>query len=175
MQNIYHRTSVRKYTEDRVERSRIMQILRAAMAAPSAGNQQPWEFFVVRDPETIRKLSEVHPYAGCAAGANVVIVSAYREDVQMPEYAQIDMSIAMENLWLETDAQGLGGVWLGIAPIEERMQKVEEILGMRRDSARSPSSRWDITMRSSGSRTASTEAGSTLSRKCISDPHWGSI
>jgi len=132
MQNIYHRTSVRKYTEDRVERSRIMQILRAAMAAPSAGNQQPWEFFVVRDPETIRKLSEASPYAGCAAGANVVIVSAYREDVQMPEYAQIDMSIAMENLWLETDAQGLGGVWLGIAPIEERMQKVEEILGMRK-------------------------------------------
>jgi len=34
----------------------------------------------------------------------------------------------MENLWLETDAQGLGGVWLGIAPIEERMKAVEEIL-----------------------------------------------
>lgn len=36
----------------------------------------------------------------------------------------------MENLWLETDAQGLGGVWLGIAPIEERMRAVEEIIGM---------------------------------------------
>ena len=36
----------------------------------------------------------------------------------------------MENLWLETDAQGLGGVWLGIAPVEERMQAVEKIIGM---------------------------------------------
>ena len=48
----------------------------------------------------------------------------------MPEYAQIDFSIAMENLWLETDAQGLGGVWLGIAPREERMQAVEKILSI---------------------------------------------
>ena len=48
----------------------------------------------------------------------------------MPEYAQIDLSIAMENLWLETDAQGLGGVWLGIAPHEERMLAVEKILSI---------------------------------------------
>lgn len=47
-----------------------------------------------------------------------------------PEFAQIDLSIAMENLWLETDAQGLGGVWLGIAPLEDRMRAVEEIVGM---------------------------------------------
>ena len=48
----------------------------------------------------------------------------------MPEFAQIDLSIAMENLWLETDAQGLGGVWLGIAPLEDRMKAVEDILDM---------------------------------------------
>ena len=48
-------------------------------------------------------------------------------------YAQIDLSIAMENLWLETVAQGLGGVWLGIAPMEERMKEVEEILDMPDD------------------------------------------
>ena len=48
----------------------------------------------------------------------------------MPDYAQIDLSIAMENLWLETDALGLGGVWLGIAPMEDRMKAVEEIIGM---------------------------------------------
>ena len=40
------------------------------------------------------------------------------------------MSIAMETLWLETDAQGLGGVWLGIAPLEDRMKAVEEVLGI---------------------------------------------
>ena len=62
--------------------------------------------------------------------APAAIVSAYRTACWMPEFAQIDMSIAMENLWLETDAQGLGGVWLGIAPMEDRMEVVEKIIGM---------------------------------------------
>ena len=130
MSSIYHRISVRKYQDKPVEREKIEAILHSAMQAPSAGNQQPWEFWVVTDREIIEKLSKVSPYAGCTKGAPVVIVAAYREACMMPEYAQIDMSIAMENLWLETDEQGLGGVWLGIAPIEERMQAVETIISL---------------------------------------------
>ena len=42
-------------------------------------------------------------------------------------YAQIDLAIAVENMWLETDAQGLGGVWMGIAPLEDRMEAVERM------------------------------------------------
>ena len=65
--------------------------------------------------------------------APIAIVAAYRKDCLLPMYAQIDLSIAMENLWLETVAQGLGGVWLGIAPMEDRMKDVEEILDMPDD------------------------------------------
>ena len=113
MDNIYTRVSIRKYQDRPVEKEKTEAILRAAMQAPSAGNQQPWEFYVVTNKEKLAALSEVSPYAGMT-----------------PEYAQIDLSIAMENLWLETDAQGLGGVWLGIAPLEERMQAVEKILSI---------------------------------------------
>ncbi len=88
---------------------------------------------VVTNKELIEKLSQVTPYAGCAAGAPVVIVPAYYGKCSVPEYAQIDMSIAQENMWLETDALGLGGVWLGIAPIEERMKDVEKILGLPKE------------------------------------------
>ena len=130
MSGIYTRISVRKYQDKPVEREKIKAILRAAMQAPSAGNQQPWEFWVVTDKKIIEKLSKVSPYAGCTKGATAVIVAAYRANCMMPEYAQIDLSIAMENLWLETDEQGLGGVWLGIAPIEERMKVVEAIVGL---------------------------------------------
>ena len=104
-----------------MEKEKTEAILRAAMQAPSAGNQQPWEFYVVTNKEKLAALSEVSPYAGMTKYAPVAIVAAYRKNCMMPEYAQIDLSIAMENLWLETDAQGLGGVWLGIAPHEERM------------------------------------------------------
>ena len=72
----------------------------------------------------------MHPYSGMVKDAPAAIVSAYRKDCRLPAYAQIDLSIAMENLWLETDAQGLGGEWLGTAPIEERMKAVEEIVGI---------------------------------------------
>ena len=130
MKEIFERVSIRKYTDRAVENEKILAILRAAMAAPSAGNQQPWEFFVVRDREKLEALSGVSPYAGCTKAAPVAIVSAYREKLWAPAYAQIDMSIAMENLWLACGEQGLGGVWLGIAPVEERMKAVEEILGI---------------------------------------------
>ena len=130
MKEIFERVSIRKYTDQPVEDEKILAILRAAMAAPSAGNQQPWEFSVVRDRNKLEELSRVSPYAGCAKAAPVAIVSAYREKLWAPAYAQIDMSIAMENLWLACGEQGLGGVWLGIAPVEDRMRAVEEILGI---------------------------------------------
>ena len=130
MSSIFTRISVRKYADRPVEPEKITEMLRAAMQAPSATNQQPWEFFVVTDKETLGKLSQVSPYAGMTKDAPAAIVSAYRKDCRHPEYAQIDLSIAMENLWLETSELGLGGVWLGIAPNEDRMQKVEEILRM---------------------------------------------
>lgn len=130
MKSIYHRVSIRKYQDRPVEEEKINAILRAAMQAPSAGNQQPWEFFVVTKRDTLKALAETSPYAKMTASAPVAIVSAYRKDCMLPAYAEIDLSIAMENLWLETDAQGLGGVWLGIAPLEDRMQAVEKVLNI---------------------------------------------
>lgn len=130
MNSIFHRISVRKYQDKPVEKEKIEVILRAAMQAPSATNQQPWEFYVVTDQEKLEALSRVHPYAGMTKDAPAAIVPAYRKDCRLPPFAQIDMSICLENIWLETDAQGLGGVWLGIAPAEERMKQVERILGM---------------------------------------------
>ena len=128
MNPIYTRVSIRKYQDRPVEKEKTMAILRAAMQAPSAANQQPWEFFVVTNRAKLAALSEVSPYAGMTKDAPMAIVAAYRKDCRVPDYAQIDMSIAMENLWLETSMQGLGGVWLGIAPQEERMTAVEEII-----------------------------------------------
>lgn len=131
MNEIFKRISVRKYEDKPVEQEKITQILKAAMAAPSAGNQQPWEFYVVRDRDTIKKLSECSPYAGCAANAPVVIVPCLKtEGLKFPEIDQIDLSIATENILLEITSLGLGGVWLAVAPFEDRMKKVDEALGI---------------------------------------------
>lgn len=128
MNHIFTRVSIRKYQDRPVEKEKTMAILRAAMQAPSAANQQPWEFYIVTNKSKLEALSEVSPYAGMTKDAPAAIVAVYRKDCRVPAYAHIDLSIAMQNLWLETDAQGLGGVWLGIAPLEDRMKAVEEIL-----------------------------------------------
>ena len=94
MNSIFHRISVRKYEDKPVEKEKIMEILKAGMQAPSACNQQPWEFYVVTDKEKIQKLSKVTPYTGCAAGAPAVIVPVYHtEGLVAPSFAQIDMAI----------------------------------------------------------------------------------
>ncbi len=131
MQSIFHRVSIRKYENREVEQEKILQILKAGMQAPSAADQQPWEFYVITRPELLKELAQVSPYAGCVADAPAAIVPVYRkENLICPQYAQIDLSIAQENMWLETDSLGLGGVWLGIAPQAERMEAVRTVLDL---------------------------------------------
>ncbi|MGN0363632.1 MAG: nitroreductase family protein [Bilifractor sp.] len=131
MNSIYHRISVRKYENRPIEKEKISEILKAGMQAPSAGNQQPWEFYVVTDREVIHKLSETSPYAGCTDKAPVVIVPVYNVSMcRFPSMVIEDMSICVENMWLMADSLGLGGVWLGIAPEKDRMQRVKEVLGL---------------------------------------------
>ena len=57
MDSIFHRVSIRKFQDKPVEPKKIEKLLRAAMAAPSAGNQQPWEFYVVTNRDLIQKLA----------------------------------------------------------------------------------------------------------------------
>lgn len=128
MDSIFHRTSIRKFLDKDVEPEKVEMLLKAAMAAPSAGNQQPWEFYIIKDRGTLLKLSACSPYAGCAGNAPMAVAACYHDNLKFPEYAHIDMSACTENLLLEADALGLGVVWLGIAPLKERMDKVKAVL-----------------------------------------------
>ena len=131
MNAIFNRVSVRQFEDKPVENGLIVKILRAAMAAPSAINQQPWEFYVTTDKKIISQLSEVTPYATPAKNAPVVIIPCYRTDnLAAPMMVQIDMAIATENILLEVEELGLGAVMLGIAPLEDRMKEVEKILNL---------------------------------------------
>ena len=84
--------------------------------------------YVVTDKELIGQLSEASPYAKCAKEAPVVFVPCFRSEGIAPEYFNIDMSAAVENLLLEADTLGLGAVWMGISPDEGRMEAVRKVL-----------------------------------------------
>lgn len=128
---IFTRTSTRQFEARPVESKYIIKILRAAMAAPSAVNQQPWEFWVTDDKDIISRLAQVSLYSKPAGNAPVVIVPCWNtENLRAPLMVQIDMALATENILLEAEELGLGAVMLGIAPIPELMDAVAEILNL---------------------------------------------
>jgi len=99
------------------------------MYAPSAGNQQPWEFIVIQDRSIIDRIPEAHPYAKMSLQAQlVVIVCCNTERVSKePMWAQ-DCSAATQNLLLAAHALGLGAVWCGVYPRAERITALTELL-----------------------------------------------
>lgn len=131
---IEQRVSIRKFKDKEVEEDKIKEVLKAGMQAPSACNQQPWLFYVVRNKEIIEKLASSSPYSKFASKAPVVIVPCYKQEgLTAPMFAQIDMAICAENMWLKTSELGLGGTWIGIAPLEDRMKAVHDILNLDDD------------------------------------------
>ncbi|MCH4888543.1 nitroreductase family protein [Acidaminobacter sp. JC074] len=132
MKIIDNRRSVRSYLDKPVEQEKIEKILRAAMQAPSAGNQRPWEFVVVRNKTLLQKLSEMSPYSKMVASAPVAIVLLGKEkDLMFEEFWTQDMGACTQNLLLEIVEQGMGGVWLGVASQDDRMQYVKETLSLK--------------------------------------------
>ena len=128
MKEIFNRRSIRKFKVQDVEPEKIDKLLRAAMQAPSAGNQQPWEFIVVREKDTLNKLAQVSPYSKPVAGSAVTFVLLANEnDLKIPTAWEQDMGAAAENMLLEAVHLGLGGVWFGIATADATMENVREL------------------------------------------------
>jgi nitroreductase len=131
---IMTRRSIRKYTTEAVTDEQLETLLRAAMNAPSAGNQQPWRFVVTRDAGVLDELSRATPYSGMLASAPLgIIVCAATDGLRHPGNWINDCSAALENLLLAAHAIGLGGVWIAVHPVEERIADVRRIAGLPDD------------------------------------------
>ncbi len=131
MESIFNRKSIRKYTSQPVSDSQIQQLVKAAMAAPSAGNEQPWEFVVLRDRTTLNAIPKFHPYSLMLYEASVAILVC--GDLSREKYKGYwvqDCAAATENMLLEAVELGLGAVWLGICPIEERVTAMRMLLNI---------------------------------------------
>lgn len=125
------RRSVRQFTNKPVEPGLIRSILEAAMCAPSAGNQRPWDFVVITDPGIIEQLSHVGPNSKPAASAPVVIlITGDTTRERYKDYWPIDCAAATQNLLLEVTRLGLGAVWLGVHPISERKQYLRDLFSL---------------------------------------------
>lgn len=136
MNSIFERISIRKYEDKQVEPEKIEKILRAGMQAPTSGNQQPWEYYVVTNPEVKLALSQTHKYSGFVKDAPLCIVPCYRTDetkLVHAEDTQIDLANSTETMLLEITELGLGATWIGICPGPDRMAHVKKVLNMPDD------------------------------------------
>jgi nitroreductase len=126
-----NRRSIRKYTDAPVTDEQITKILEAAMMAPSAGNAQPWQFVVVRDKKTQAEIKKINQYAQMADKAPVGILVC--GDLSLEKFAGYwvqDCSAAVQNLLLAVQGVGLGAVWTGIHPMQDRIEGFKKLFNL---------------------------------------------
>lgn len=129
MEEIFSRRSIRKYKDKNIESEKIRKLLEAGAAAPSAGNEQPWHFIVIRDRERLDHLAEIHPYAKMLKKAPLAIAVCADLDKQKYDGFWVqDCSAATQNILLEAVSLDLGAVWLGAYPAEDREKKISSFL-----------------------------------------------
>jgi nitroreductase len=131
MKTIFERRSIRKYTDKEVSDTIIKKMLKAGMAAPSAGNAQTWEFIVIDEEEIIEKIPEFHPYARMVEDAyKLILVCGNKEREKYEDFWIQDCSAATQNILLEATANNLGAVWVGVYPVQERVSNLKNLLNL---------------------------------------------
>ncbi len=129
---IMTRTSIREFTSESVAKSTVDSILRAAMAAPTAGDKRPWNFIVINNREELDSLASTADAWAPVGRAPMAIVVAGNVKKTFPGEGELywveDCSAASENLLLAAHSLGLGAVWCGVFPIQERVNTIRKSL-----------------------------------------------
>lgn len=133
---IMTRASVRKYKPEPVSDSIVTAVLKAGMAAPTAANQQAWHFVVINEQSLKDSITDAFQWTKMVLDCAFAVVvcgdmsKLFDGDREDGGFWTLDCSAASENMLLAAHALGLGGVWCGIYPEEDRMSRLSEILNL---------------------------------------------
>jgi nitroreductase len=113
---IRSRRNVRAYGERPIASEELDRILEAARRAPSAGNQQAWDFVVCTDPEQLTQLARVGPAARHVTGsaATIALVAPRSDDAQLRDLVQLDLGQATMSVMLAAADLGIGSAHVGV-------------------------------------------------------------
>lgn len=131
LDNILTRTSIREFTSQPVSQDTLLSIVRAGMAAPSAVDLRPWNFIIITEKDVLQQLDSIHPFANLKTATAAIVVCGLPDKTDnegVRKYWVQDCSAATENILLAAHAYGLGAVWCGVYPNEERVEPVKNIL-----------------------------------------------
>lgn len=136
MEGLLTRRSVRKYTDQKIDKATLTEIIKAAQYAPTAHNRQPWEFLVVDDKEILANLRHIQRWTSFAKDAACVVFVLgdveqsfnRNKDNEKWSFVDVDCAIATENLMLAAWAKGIGTCYCGAAPMQKVVDDLKEYL-----------------------------------------------
>ena len=128
---IFRRRSIRKFLDKPIEKEQIERILKAGMQAPSAHNNQRWEFIVITEQSKKDRVAKMSPYASMVAKAPVsIIVLGKNDDENLSDWFAQDLGACTENILLQIVEEGLGGCWMGFYPNQERVDELSDFFNL---------------------------------------------
>ena len=131
MDIIFKRRSIRRYTNQEISEAMTEKIIRAGMAAPSAHNEQPWQFIVLKDKSLLSDITKFHPYSKMLTEANcAIVVCSDLSNEKIKKFWVQDCSAATQNMLLMATELGLGSVWLGVYPNDDIVTQMKELLNL---------------------------------------------
>lgn len=129
LETILTRRSIRKYTDQKINDNVFVDLVKAAVSAPSAGNQQPWQFIIISDKEKLEKVLEFHPHAKMLLDAQgAILICGDLSKEKHKGYWVLDCAAATQNILLAAHTIGVGACWLGIYPREERVKGISSLV-----------------------------------------------
>ena len=126
------RRSTRNYLDKEISDEQIDELLHAAMSGPSACNKKPWEFYVIKNKETLKSLQKATPFSKINAPLAIIVVGNLNHSLPLwlKDFWIQDCSAATENILLRATDLGLGSLWCGIYPQKNPVKKIQQILGL---------------------------------------------
>jgi nitroreductase len=134
LEAIYSRRSIRKFSKEKIMPQVLEELLKAAMSAPSARNEQPWQFLVIDETKILEEIVKIHPHASMAPSASLGILIAGDLRLQkVSGYWSLDCAAATQNLLLAAHEKGLGAVWTGVFPDKGRVEAFQKLFSLPKE------------------------------------------
>ncbi len=131
MDVIYRRRSIRSFRAEALSEDQLFTCIKAGMNAPSAGNEQPWQFLIINQRSLLDEIPKFHPHSKMLKEAPAAILVC--GDLSLRKYEEYwiqDCAAATQNILLTITDLGLGGVWLGIYPRKDRVSKMKSLVNL---------------------------------------------
>jgi nitroreductase len=131
LEALISRRSIRRYSNQKIDKELIIELIKYGEYAPSACNKQPWYFVIIDDKNILENITSFHPNAKMLKNANYAIVVCGDENKAHDKgYWPVDCSAATENILLAAHAKGLGACWVGIYPRQERIDNMKKLINL---------------------------------------------